>query len=197
MLGDEVKIAIEVSAVREAHDDDGSESRRTGRPVPDYPTSALEPGTTAPDFKLKSTPDQSVRPGGLPRPRADHGVLSGRLEPGLHRSDGALQRDPAGVQAPRGRRWSASRSTTPGATWRSRAAATCTSRCSPTSTPRARSRRRTASTTTHRDGRAGAVRRRRGGHRSLELCLPDRRQSWRGRNPRPRSRRWLPVGASA
>ena len=36
------------------------ESRGTGRPVPDHPTSALEPGTTAPDFNLNSTPDQSV-----------------------------------------------------------------------------------------------------------------------------------------
>ena len=27
----------------------------------DYPTSALGPGTTAPDFRLKSTPDQEVR----------------------------------------------------------------------------------------------------------------------------------------
>ena len=36
------------------------ETRRTGRPVPDSPTSALEPGTTAPDFNLNSTPEQSV-----------------------------------------------------------------------------------------------------------------------------------------
>ena len=28
--------------------------------MPDYPTSALEPGTTAPDFNLNSTPDQSA-----------------------------------------------------------------------------------------------------------------------------------------
>src|SRR6478735_6842001 len=36
------------------------ETRRTGSPVPDYPTSALEPGTPAPDFNLNSTPDQTV-----------------------------------------------------------------------------------------------------------------------------------------
>ena len=29
-------------------------------PMPDYPGSVLEPGTTAPDFNLHSTPDQSV-----------------------------------------------------------------------------------------------------------------------------------------
>jgi peroxiredoxin len=29
--------------------------------VGDYPSDALQPGTAAPDFQLKSTPDQSVR----------------------------------------------------------------------------------------------------------------------------------------
>jgi polyisoprenoid-binding protein YceI len=35
-------------------------TRRTGRAVTDYPTSAVERGITAPDFNLNSTPDQSV-----------------------------------------------------------------------------------------------------------------------------------------
>ena len=36
------------------------ETRRTGTTEADYPASALEPNTTAPDFSLNSTPDQSV-----------------------------------------------------------------------------------------------------------------------------------------
>src|SRR5438132_482925 len=35
-------------------------------------------------------------------PAGDPGFLSGRLESGLRRPDGAVQRDPTGVRAPRG-----------------------------------------------------------------------------------------------
>ena len=61
--------------------------------------------------------------------------------------------------------------------------ASCIFRCSRTSSRRARSRRRTASTATPTAQRARAVRDRRRGHDPLELLSRRRRQSRRGRHP--------------
>ena len=58
---------------------------------------ALVAGTPAPDFSLPATPDQLVSLPRLPRPAGDPRLLSRRLEPGLRRPDGALQRDSAGI----------------------------------------------------------------------------------------------------
>ena len=55
----------------------------------------LQPGVIAPDFTLKSTPDQSVSLSEFRGAARRARVLSSRLEPGLRRSDGSLQRSPA------------------------------------------------------------------------------------------------------
>ena len=76
--------------------------------APEEPARLSDFSTRAGNHRSRLQPEldarQVRRPGGLPRPRADHGVVSRRLEPGLHRSDGAVQRDPPRVQTPRGRR---------------------------------------------------------------------------------------------
>ena len=63
------------------------------------PHTALTAGTQAPDFTLHSTPDQAVSLSRAARPSGHPGLLSGRLEPGVRRPDGALQRDPRRVPA--------------------------------------------------------------------------------------------------
>ena len=96
-----------------------------------------------------------------PRPAGGPRLLPGRLEPRLLRPDGALQGAAPGVPAARrraARHLGRRRLVPPGLRQRP---ATCTSRCSPTSSPRARSRGPTASTARGRHERAGAVRDRR------------------------------------
>ena len=63
----------------------------------------LPPGTSAPAFAsaLHAGSDRVTRR--VPRPAGHSRVLPGGLEPGVRRSDGALQRDPAGVPAARRR----------------------------------------------------------------------------------------------
>ena len=108
-------------------------------PWPSTPARRCSPALRRPSSTSRRRPTSpSARR--LPRPPADHGVLSGGLEPGLRRPDGALQRDPPEFKRYSAAARSASRSTTPGATWPSRSTATSTSRCSPTSIRKARSR---------------------------------------------------------
>src|SRR5258708_37558789 len=62
-------------------------------------SSALGPNTPAPDFKLHSTPDQLVT---LSDFRGQPVILAfypADWSPGVRRSDGAIQRGPAGVPA--------------------------------------------------------------------------------------------------
>ncbi len=145
----------------------------------------LQPGTPAPAFTLHCTPDQTVS---LTDFRGQPVILAfypADWSPGLRRPDGALQRDPAASSASTTRRCSASRSTAPGATLRLRRTASCTFRCWPTSSPRARWRGATAPIATPgRRLRAGALRDRRRRHHPLELRLADRREPRRRRHPR-------------
>ena len=101
----------------------------------------LGAGTVAPDFKLRVTPDQWLSLGDLRGQTGHPGLLPRRLESGLRRSDGALQRDPCPSSASTAPSSWASRWTEPGATRPSPRIATCTSRCWRTSIPRGRWRR--------------------------------------------------------
>jgi AhpC/TSA family len=61
---------------------------------------ALAAGTPAPEFKLHSTPDQLVSLSDFRGTPVILAFLSGGLESGLRRSDGALQSDPSRVPSP-------------------------------------------------------------------------------------------------
>ena len=148
-----------------------------------------------PPFTLPATPDQTALARRPARQAGDPGLLSRRLEPGLRRPDGAVQRDPAGVPAGSAPSWSASRSTASGATPPSPTRASCTFRCSPTSSRRARSRAATASIAPRRapaSARCSCIDARR--RHPLELRLARRRQPRRGRHPRG-ARRLAPAAS--
>ena len=61
----------------------------------------LAAGSVAPDFSLRVTPDQKLSRIELRGKPGHPRILSRRLEPGLRRSDGFLQRSPARVQTAR------------------------------------------------------------------------------------------------
>ena len=144
----------------------------------------LPAGTQAPDFELPSTPDQTVSlaefrgrpvilvfyPEDWSPVCSDQLALYQQLLPEFQKFDAELAR--------------ASRSTGSGAISRSRRIGTCTSRCSPTSSPRARS---LGAYQVYRaeDGTSEralfVIDRRR--HRALELRLSGRRQPRRRRDP--------------
>ena len=106
----------------------------------------LPAGAQAPRFRAELRTQPQLSSQRSSRAACHPRVLSGRLEPGVRRSGGALQRDSSRVRRLRRRLCSASPSMASGATPRSRAIAICISLCSPTSSPRAQSRGRMGST---------------------------------------------------
>ena len=103
-------------------------------------------GEPAPDFTLRDQDGEAGLAGGLPRPQGAAGLLPGGLQPGLRRSVLDLPGGEAGDRRARASSWSGSASTASSPTRPSRRSSGSTPPCSPTSSPRARSRAPTAPT---------------------------------------------------
>src|SRR5262245_23387298 len=160
----------------------------------------LPPGTKAPDFSLRSTPDQSLALADLRGRPADPRLLPRGLEPGLLRPAGPLPAATAGVPTLRrpARGHLGRRNLVPPRVCEGPEPAL-------PAAPGLRAQGRGCADVrgippSGRDDRAGPVRDRRGGRHSLELRLPGWREPRCGRDPsRARGARrivrtqWEPV----